>query len=82
MYWLVPISGHDRVGSDKPTEALLPLSFVLLKIYANQQYKYPDDWKAETKKKKKQERKQNYKDGSQHSVGHWGKHITPLLPVM
>lgn len=34
------------------------------------------------KKKKKQERKQNYKDGSQHSVGHQGKHITPLLPVM
>ena len=34
MYWLVPISGHDQVGSDKPTEALLPLSFVLLKIYA------------------------------------------------
>lgn len=33
-------------------------------------------------KNKKQERKQNYKDGSQRSVGHRGKRVTPLLPVM
>lgn len=63
MYWLVPISGHDRMGSDKPTEAFLPLSFVLLKIYADQQYKYPDDWKAETKKKKNKKENKTTKMG-------------------